>query len=45
MNINRTYANELRKLAKLLDEDFEANKDTVAKYLMRIIYELEIKEG
>ena len=42
MNINRTYANELRKLAKLLDEDFEANKETVASYLMRII--LEIKE-
>ena len=41
MNINRTYANELRKLAKLLDEDFEANKEKVAKYLMRIIYELE----
>ena len=44
MNINRTYANELRKLAKLLDEDFKANKKGVAKYLMRIIYDLEIKE-
>ena len=42
MNINRTYANELRKLAKLLDEDFKANKKEVVKYLMRII--LEIKE-
>ena len=45
MNINRTYANELRELAKLLDDNFEANKEKVAKYLMRIIYELEIKEG
>ena len=37
----RTYADILRSLAKLLDEDFKANKEEVIKRLKSLIKDIK----